>query len=215
MRLTLRSWRVLIITSVIAILSAGCISHDLPTTLKASETVLSMGDYTSIECIISNGTDNISYEWSSSGGDIQGEGRVVEWFAPDSAGDYLIEVKVKGDNGRSGTASITITVTDNRAPAIQYFRLNPQNPKYYNGDHILKNQSCDIECAAQDEDGDELAYTWSCDKGDISGTGAKITWTAPSEECKAYVTVEISDGNGGMTTDYITFRVVTSDSVFK
>lgn len=215
MGLTSKKWRILILLSIVPVFSIGCTNQALPSTLKAGETVLSMGEYTSIECIVSNGTDNIRYEWSSSGGNIQGEGKVVDWFAPDSTGDYLIEVDVKGANGRNGTAFITITVKDNHIPAIQYFILSPQNPKYFNGEDILKNQKCDIECVAQDDDGDELAYTWSCDKGEISGTGTIITWTAPSEKCNAYVTIEISDGNGGMATDSITFIVVTSDSVFK
>ena len=214
MRLSSRKWQVLILAGIISILATGCAGPSIPVTLMASKTVISLGEQTNIECILPESTANITYDWSSRGGSMAGNGVSAGWSA-NISGDYTIKVKVKGENGERGTASITITVTDNHAPAIQYFVLSPQNPKYFNGDDILKNQSCDIECAAQDEDGDELAYTWSCDKGEISGSGTKITWTAPSEKCNAYVTVEISDGNGGMATNYITFRVVTSDSVFK
>jgi len=215
MRLIPIRWQVLILVSIIFILAAGCASEPIISTLKADKTILVTGTHASIECITSTSEDNLNYEWSSNGGTIKGEGKFAEWLAPASTGDYIITAKVNGDHGRKGTASITITVRENHAPAIQYFVLSPQNPKYFNGDEILKKQNCDIECVAQDEDSDELAYTWSCNKGDISGTGAKITWTAPSEKCNAYVTVEISDGNGGMATDYVTFQVLTCACAFR
>ena len=54
--------------------------------------------------------------------------------------------------------------------------------------------SCLIECTAEDEDGDDLTYTWSADSGTINGHAGTVAWTAPDTEGLFKVTVEVSDG---------------------
>lgn len=55
--------------------------------------------------------------------------------------------------------------------------------------------SCLIECVAEDEDGDDLTYTWSADSGTINGNAGTVAWTAPDSEGLFKVTVEVSDGS--------------------
>lgn len=214
MRLTLKKWRVLILLSIMSFLAGGCTGQTLPVTVEAAETVLSLGEHTSIECIVSNSTGNFTYEWLCDGGSIQGEGEFADWFA-DTAGNYTVRVKVEGDDGERGAASLTITVIENHIPVIEDLVLTPKNPKYFKDKRILRGQSCEIECVARDEDGDELAYTWSCDNGKISGTGAKVTWTAPSKKCDATIMVMVADDSGEVTTESVVFKVETCGCAFR
>jgi hypothetical protein len=70
------------------------------------------------------------------------------------------------------------------------------------------SSSCQIQCTAQDPDGDKLSYTWSADDGYIGGEGSSVIWTAPDAPGAYIITVEVTDGNGGIATDQITINVV-------
>jgi hypothetical protein len=218
-RLTSRKWQVLIFLSIISILAGGCTGQTLPVKLESTSTVLSLGQHTNIECIVSNSTGNYTYEWSSDWGSIQGEGKLVDWLAPDSAGNYSIEVTVTGDNVKSGTASITITVADNHAPVIEDFVVTADHKyvkelkNYYK---VGKDQMYHIECQAWDEDNDDLIYTWSCDNGEISGTGANITWKSPNVSGDVNITATVSDEMNEVATQDLLLQVVScSPCTFK
>lgn len=220
MRLTSRKWQVLIFLSIISILAGGCTGQTLPVKLEATSTLLSLGQHTNIECTVSNSTGNYTYEWSSDWGSIQGEGKLVDWLAPDSAGNYSIEVTVTGANGKSGTASMTITVADNHVPVIEdlvvtadHKYVKKAGEDYYK---VGKDQMYYIECQAEDEDNDDLAYTWSCDNGEITGTGANVTWKAPNDSGDVNITVTVSDGRNGVATQDLVLQVVScSPCTFK
>ena len=78
-------------------------------------------------------------------------------------------------------------------------------------DQIAPEDKCHIECSAEDPDGDSLNYMWSASKGDISGTGSSVTWTAPEEEDSYDITVTVSDGHGGEAVKSLTIRVQLPD----
>ncbi len=65
-----------------------------------------------IECDASDAdNDELLYEWSTSRGEISGEGPVVTWVAPNQGGiDVTIAVTVSDSNGGATTDSITFTV---------------------------------------------------------------------------------------------------------
>jgi len=49
----------------------------------------------SIECVASSNTSgNLTYEWSCTGGDINGEGSVINWTAPDEVVTVTVTAKV-------------------------------------------------------------------------------------------------------------------------
>ena len=211
MRLTSRLGRALILLSAISILAVGCGNYFIPCSLKAGKTLLSLGEHTNIECVVSNSTGNINYKWASSDGSIQGEGASIDWLAPESAGDYFIRVEVEGENSKRGTAFITITVIENYAPGIKDLVIT-SGTKYLKkkgeGYLVGKDQTYYIECQALDEDNDDLIYTWSCDNGEMSGTGTKVTWKAPNANVKVNVTVTVSDGRNGVATQDLVLEVV-------
>lgn len=70
------------------------------------------------------------------------------------------------------------------------------------------SSSCQIQCTAQDADGDKLSYSWLADGGYIGGEGSTVIWTAPEAPGAYIITVEVSDGRGGIATEQITINVV-------
>ena len=143
--------------------------------------------------------DELSYEWSASGGNITGEGHTVTWLAPSDSDDYTIRVVVRDGMGGESSTSLSIKVATNHAPQIKslvatYPRLKP-------------GSSTEITCEASDPDGDELSYTWLADGGKISAKGHTATWVAPDCVNSYDITVVVKDGKGGEATETVQFQV--------
>jgi len=66
---------------------------------------------------------------------------------------------------------------------------------------IWPGESTTITVTADDGDGDPLSYTWSANGGQLTGTGATATWTAPSTGGSFTISVTVSDGRGGQAQD--------------
>ena len=172
-----------------------------------------------LKCIASDSDgDDLSYEWSSEGGDISGEGSEVTWTAPGAAGTYIVAVVVADGLGGESSSSLSVNVGVNHPPLVEDLTITPEERDAFNYDKmkIYLGKSCDIECIASDPDGDDLSYEWSAEPaslwtsvGSISGEGSSVTWTAPSRLSVVAVTVTVSDGRGGMDTKTIVFHVVT------
>jgi len=147
--------------------------------------------------------DELSYEWTASGGNIYGTGAVVNWTAPEEVGLYNITVVVKDGYGGEDMRMVTLSVALNPPPTIEKLVITPKgNPYLREPSHsgcdcdVWILEEYNIECVASNTGG-ELVYNWSCDGGVISGAGSNITWTAPNEEStKVTVTVVVSvEGN--------------------
>jgi len=69
--------------------------------------------------------------------------------------------------------------------------------------------SVQLTCIASDPDGDVLSFQWTATGGDISGTGAVATWTAPEEVGMYDITVVVDDGQDGKDTAFLT--LITSN----
>lgn len=62
-----------------------------------------------IECVATDPEGNtLKYKWTSSGGDVSGQGSAVTWRAPSVAGSFTITVRVT--DGRGGEASREVTI---------------------------------------------------------------------------------------------------------
>lgn len=155
--------------------------------------------------IVCNATDSdgdeLSYGWSASEGWITGEGATITWTAPSSVGSYSITVIVTDGRGGAVTDYVTITVRTNRSPTI--------NSLVADADWTLPLGSLNVICNATDRDDDELSYEWTATAGNITGTGAVVTWTAPQEVDVYYITVVVSDDYGGSDTRTLPISVVT------
>jgi hypothetical protein len=147
--------------------------------------------------------DELSYQWTASGGNIYGTGAVVNWTAPEEVGLYNITVVVKDGYGGEDMRMVTLGVALNPPPTIEKLVITPKgNPYLREPTHsgcdcdVWILEEYDIECVASNKGG-ELVYNWSCDDGVISGAGSNITWTAPNEKVsEVRVTVVVSvEGN--------------------
>jgi len=117
--------RYIIITGIVAaavaltILFSTMLANDGPviSSLEAERDTIILGERCQIVC---NATDpdgdELSYGWSADGGEIRGQGAVLEWIAPGSVGSYNITVIVMDSRGSAVTDYITITVQQQKAP---------------------------------------------------------------------------------------------------
>lgn len=63
-----------------------------------------------IECIASDTSGELVYEWSCDGGEILGEGSLITWTAPDKEGDVTVTAKVLDSAGNWVRKSIVFDV---------------------------------------------------------------------------------------------------------
>jgi len=145
--------------------------------------------------------DELSYNWSASGGEINGEGDTVAWIAPDSAGSYNVTVKVTDSRGGEVRDYVIIEVRANEPPTIISLVAD--------ADWTLPSGNIQVTCTASDPDGDELSYEWTADGGDISGTGTVVNWTAPQEIGVCNITVVVKDGYGQEDTKSVILSTST------
>ncbi|PIU23234.1 MAG: hypothetical protein COT13_04195, partial [Chloroflexi bacterium CG08_land_8_20_14_0_20_45_12] len=140
--------------------------------------------------------DELSYEWSTSEGDISGTGPEVTWTAPEAVGTCTITVAVTDAHGEKYTRSVTIGVVPNTPPTIEdlivtaaHMFFRKQSSSYLIG----KATSCQIECLASAPKGSGLHYEWSASGGELSGGGSMVAWTAPNISGEFTVSVTVSD----------------------
>ncbi len=145
--------------------------------------------------------DELSYNWSAGGGEINGEGATVTWTAPHSEGSYNVTVTVSDGRGDKVMKQVTIEVRANTPPAITSLIADAV--------WTLPSGSLNVTCDASDPDGDELSYEWTASGGDISGTGPEVIWTAPEEVDIYHVTVVVTDGHGSSATDSLSISVAS------
>jgi hypothetical protein len=139
--------------------------------------------------------DELSYEWTSTGGDISGTGTVVNWTAPQEVDIYDITVVVTDGHGSAATDSLPISAMPEQPPIIEALLVTAEHcylKTEGSGYKVGKGQKYDIECRVSDTSG-AVSYNWSCDDGELSGEGSMIAWTAPNTSRYVKVTVIASD----------------------
>lgn len=187
--------------------------------LETDDYLVSPGDECHIECdAISADGDSLNYEWSASGGEINGEGASITWTAPKEADKYKITVTVSNGQGDELSDSIRIKVITVDPPEIEEVVVTPHDPQFlivqpFSKKYvILDHQSCELECVVPGQDG--YSYEWYASKGELSGSGSTITWTAPGSKQLVTVTVKVSDGNGNTVEQEVIFDVRTCRPCF-
>jgi len=170
--------------------------------LTPAQTQVYPSSVTEIRCVASDpDNNNISYEWSCTGGKFSGTGKpVLSWIAPEKLGSYDIKVTVKDGKGGITQDTITIEVVRNLDPEIMSLNANP--------DTVLPNGKSTITCAAKDPDGDVVKYSWKASDGSITGVGDTVTWAAPDREGEFTISVIVNDGKGGQVGDHVKVTVV-------
>jgi hypothetical protein len=157
--------------------------------------------------------DQLTYEWTATGGDISGTGTAVNWIAPEAPGVYNITVVAKDGHASEDVMFVPLSVNLATPPVIEDIVVTPKGHIYLRGctvdgcDYdVWKTREYDIECTASGTG--EVVCDWSCTDGQIAGEGSAITWTAPSKTLvKATVTVVVSDAAGNRVVKNIVFHV--------
>ena len=165
--------------------------------------------------------DELSYEWTTTGGHISDTGAAVNWTAPQEVGTYNITVVVKDGYGGEDIRKIPLSVTLNPPPTIENLIVTAQKPKYLKKSStagcdydVWKTEVYYIACNVSNTSG-ELSYEWSCDDGSISGEGSNITWTAPNKiSVKVTVMVIVSDAAGNSMGKSIVFHIPSCSCSF-
>ena len=153
-------------------------------------------------------SDNLTYQWSADGGTIRGAGSSITWAAPDTAGNYTIKATVIDGKGGTVSKSTTIAVIDkpNQPPVIAGLTKDGSPSEEEN--RIREWRTVNIQCNAEDPDGDELTYLWRATGGKINGEGNTVGWTSPGVTGHYTITVVVTDGRDGKAEASIVFRVV-------
>ena len=158
--------------------------------------------------------DEISYEWTTTGGVISSMGAVVNWTAPEEIGIYHVTVVVKDGHGSSATDSVPISAVTEQPPDIEELKVTKDRyghcylKTYSWGYKVGKEQKYDIECIVSDTSS-TVSYNWSCNGGELSGDGSLIVWTAPNISASVTVTVIVSDIASNMVSENIDIDVVS------
>lgn len=82
---------------------------------------------------------------------------------------------------------------------------------YAESNSLSVGQSSAVVAVASDPDGDDLEYHWFVSKGDISGEGKRVTWTAPMTSGAYTISVKVTDDRGGESTMTLTMGVVPNN----
>lgn len=159
-------------------------------------------------------SDELSYQWTTTGGSISGTGEAVNWTAPKAVGAYTITVVVKDGYGGEDIRKIPVCVNRSTPPTIENLIVTPKGHIYLRrgtaagSDYdVWVGKGYDIECLASNTTG-ELFYGWSSTAGNISGEGSTITWSAPNQTSfTATLAVIVSDGAGNSMAKNIVFYV--------
>jgi chitinase len=179
-----------------------------------SEQQVTPSSSTRITCVATDAdNDTLTYTWSVNSGTIIGTGDTVTWTAPQAAGTYIITAMVTDTKGGEAKDSVTIAVTPkpNRAPMVTLIVREKNEPPVNitpaTGKITVKKWSTtEIECKAEDPDGDPISYKWSATEGKIDGEGPIVHYIASTPGDIA-VTVTASDNRGAQTKTSVYFKV--------
>ena len=80
----------------------------------------------------------------------------------------------------------------NHVPVIASVVVNPSS--------VNANGIASVIVTASDADNDALTYAYTVTGGTITGSGASVSWTAPSTAGAHSVSVTVSDGKGGQAS---------------
>jgi hypothetical protein len=133
--------------------------------------------------------DPLTYSWTTSAGDIFGEGPSVEWGSPVGEGLYRVSVTVDDSRGGIAEYSISLRVTENAIPEISTLAAD--------SDWVPAGGSTRLHCEVTDQDGDKVTLEWSATGGELFGEGNAVIWVAPDEGDVHWVTVVARDNYGG------------------
>lgn len=159
--------------------------------LGAAANPVEAGQTTALYCTVTDAdSDQFTYQWSASSGNITGSEAAVSFAAPDSPGNIGIQCIVTDQEGNRDTAILALPIVEeiNVAPQISAIQKSPA--------YVAPGGTLQLACLAADANGDPLDYTWAASGGNITGSGSNVSWTAPLSQGIYQVTVTVADDQG-------------------
>lgn len=196
-------WRLVLATIIVGtVLVSSCAPNNPPviSSLQSEHAWVELSSSSKVNCVASDlDEDELTYQWSTTGGEISGQGATVTWTGPNTPGTYAITVKVTDDRGGEATTQLTIEVRANHPPVIESLTADLTT--------LRQAETTPIECIASDPDGDELTYQWEASGGEISEQGATVFWKAPDASGDYTVRVTVADGRASRASNELTIIV--------
>jgi outer membrane protein OmpA-like peptidoglycan-associated protein len=128
----------------------------------------------------------LTYNWSSTGGNINGGGDQVD-FSSSAPGTFTVTATVS--NGRQ-TATCSSQITVNRRPVAPTVSIEPASFS------ILPGESVDLRCIASDPNNAILTYAWTVNGQPLAAQGPNITFGSEGRNPGSYnVTCTVSNGD--------------------
>lgn len=160
-----------------------------------------------IQCVATDDDDDdsLNYQWSATGGQIEGEGDRVIWNSPDTTGKQTITVVVTNSTGGRTTRSVTIMVTEN--PAQYPVITSVTCIGCTNGIEASRWETYELRCDAYNPKGKDLQYTWFATTGKIEGYGSTANWTTLGQYGNALITVIVTDEEGSESEGYLAINI--------
>jgi hypothetical protein len=167
-----------------------------------------------ITCVATDADgDTLTYAWSAENGQITGTGDTITWTSPETAGSYNIRVSVTDGKGGEAKDSVTIAVTSkpNHAPIASLIVGQKNQPQINVVQQtppvkVKRWSTTEIECKAEDPEGDVLTYKWGATGGKIEGEGPRVIYIATTAGDFG-VTVIVTDSKGAQTKMAVFFHV--------
>jgi|GEM_PF-2451595 len=154
--------------------------------------------------------DTMSYGWSATSGLIATAttSPSAVWTAPSGNGIATITFTAKDSKGLSGKASLCVTwgstTTTNVAPTVTITATGTIFPAL---------SGVTLTASAYDANGDTLTYAWTADYGTLlTNNAASVKWQTPGSSMTAKVSVQVSDGRGGIGVDSKSFQITSSSA---
>lgn len=176
-----------------------------------------------ITCLASDPEqDLLSYSWSADAGKIFGNSENVQWVAPETAVGSTITVMVTDNHSPQVAKSVVIIVKSRPVlpPKIvsfivyrkdnTIFDLTPITviPNDVNQVSVERSSLTEINCFAEDPNGEAVSYIWSAPLGgEIIGTGSGVNYFSPSNPGDYFVTVTVINKSGSKSTASVQFYV--------
>lgn len=193
------------VNGVVVDYNQSAVPYTLPPRIKAlaaAANPMETGSTTTLFCTVSDAdATTVTYEWSTTAGNITGSGGEVAFTAPDAEAEVEIKCIVTGPQGGADTATLTIAVVPEINTPPQIIEIQKSRP------YAAPGESLQLACLAVDAPDETLSYSWAVSAGSLAGSGSMVDWTAPLGEGIFQATVTVTDGGGLSATATIDMLV--------